>query len=281
MSDRGVSDDQWAEFVNNHRVMSGLAEPGQPAAGPPAGPVRRVQRKAVLAAVGAVLAIGGLTAYGMLASPKHEASPLQANRPAPRSTGSPHPSAAPAGLGFFLPQFGGYTLVADKALPSCVERDTTGPTLAGLLTQSAGCTELDIALYRDQAGDQFNLALFRMKDPTDCPHIIDALASDPTDYEVGAEVPPDSSGLRTLPADSGMVQAFESYGTSLMVGLGQWADGHSGDFNTLEDKTHLLVGDVMRQLGAPVAPDPSTAPSTAPSAAPSAGAGGGGPVQSV
>jgi hypothetical protein len=140
-------------------------------------------------------------------------------------------------------------LVADKALSSCTTAGVVAPTLAGLITQSGGCQGLDIALYRDQAGNQYNLALFSMKDPVDCIHILTQLGSDPTDFEVAAESPPSTSGLRTLPADSGMVQSFSSYGNAMLIGMGQWADGHVGDYNDLVKRVGTLMDGVSKGAG--------------------------------
>jgi hypothetical protein len=52
------------------------------------------------------------------------------------------------------------------------------------------------------------LAVFTMNDPQDTVKLVTQLSMAFDDYEVGAQAPPPSSDLRTLPADSGLVQAL-------------------------------------------------------------------------
>ncbi|PYC73022.1 hypothetical protein C7C46_25280 [Streptomyces tateyamensis] len=121
-----------------------------------------------------------------------------------------------------------------------------GPTLAGLITQSHGCLGLHQALYRNAAGDEFNVAMFTLKDPADVAHVLTQLAGNPADIEVGTLVPGSDSGLRRLPADAGAVQSFAAYGNTVLVGVGQWSDGHVGDYNTLVDKLSPLLNAVLK-----------------------------------
>lgn len=55
------------------------------------------------------------------------------------------------------------------------------------------------------------------------------------EFQVAAQAPPPGSGLRTLPADSGMVQSFTGQERAMVVGMGQWSDGRVGDFQQLVD----------------------------------------------
>ncbi|MFF0751110.1 hypothetical protein [Streptomyces sp. NPDC004267] len=51
-----------------------------------------------------------------------------------------------------------------------------------------------------------------------------------------APATPAGSGLRTLPPTSGMVQSFAGTGRAMIVTLGQWSDGRTGDFQKLVDR---------------------------------------------
>jgi hypothetical protein len=275
VNNHGVSDDQWAEFVQNHRATSGLLGPDDPEAPKPGKAKRRWGAKGPLVVAGVVVAAAGFAVYGLLTPHPHHAVVAAAPSAAP-ATAAPSsasgtaPSTAPTGaaplsasvgaapLSVFAPQVaGGYTLVLDKTLDSCTGSDEVAPPLAGMITQSRGCEGLDVALYRDQAGNQYNLALFTMKDPADLAHLITQLSSDPTDFEVAVQAPPSGSGLRTLPADSGMVQSFDGYRQNMLIGMGQWSDGHVGDFNTLEKQLGSLAEATMDRLGVPAHPQAS------------------------
>ncbi|MFE0461609.1 hypothetical protein ACFW1A_20395 [Kitasatospora sp. NPDC058965] len=254
MTNHGVDDEQWAEFVRNHQASTGLAAPAE--AGQASGGTKKGRNRAGLV-LGALVALGvaGLGTYGLLSGPKKTASvtvltPSSARPSAPASAApsSPAPSAS-AAAPTFGPQYAGYTLVTDAARTDCTSSETVGPTLAGLLTQSHGCLGVHQALYKDAAGDQFNLAMFTMKDPADLAHVITQLAGDATDVEVGTIVPSADSGLRQLPADAGMVQSFAGYGPTLLIGVGEWSDGHVGDYNTLVSKLSPLLDSVMKGSG--------------------------------
>jgi hypothetical protein len=127
-----------------------------------------------------------------------------------------------------------YTLVGARKLTSCVEPDMVETYLAGLLTQSDGCAGAIAALYGDGAENEFTVAVFTLDDPADVISIETTLAMNPTDYEVGALAPPPSSGLAVLSATSGVVQAFTGVSHALVIGVAQWSDGRSADFNDLE-----------------------------------------------
>lgn len=62
------------------------------------------------------------------------------------------------------------------------------------------------------------------------------------------DLPPEGSGLRALPADSGLVQGFSAYGRGMPVGTAQWSDGRTADFGTLSERlappTRAVIGNV-------------------------------------
>jgi hypothetical protein len=89
-----------------------------------------------------------------------------------------------------------------------------------------------------------------MKDPADAVHLVTTLGSHPTDYEVGVLLPPAGSGLKSLPADSGLVQSFAGTGRLAVVGLAQWSDGRSADYQALVDRLQPLIGAVTKTAGA-------------------------------
>ncbi len=142
----------------------------------------------------------------------------------------------------------GYTLVAKTSTPHCTGPDTVAPALAGLITQGHGCAGVGLALYRDGDGNQYNLALLTMKDPADIPHLLTVLASHPEAHQVAVQLPPKDSGLRELPADSGLVQGFAAYGHGLLIGAGQWSDGRTAEFDKLSARLQPLTEAVSKQL---------------------------------
>ncbi|GAA4839786.1 hypothetical protein GCM10023235_14010 [Kitasatospora terrestris] len=153
-------------------------------------------------------------------------------------------------LSVFPQQVQGYTLVAGKADPVCTGADTVATVLAGKIAQSHGCLGVDVALYRDADGNQYNLALFTLKDPLDALDLMTFLARDPTDYEVAVQLPPKESGLRQLPADSGLVQEFALNGSALLVGMAQWSDGRTADFDKLVEQLSPLTRAVVARVQA-------------------------------
>ncbi|MGW9371851.1 hypothetical protein ACWGVR_17750 [Streptomyces xanthophaeus] len=130
---------------------------------------------------------------------------------------------------------GTYTKVGATVLESCTEPGTIGPVLAAAIAASEGCVGEQIALYKDAQDNQFNLAVFTMEEPTDTVKLVGRLARAIDDFQVAAQAPPPGSGLRTLPADSGMVQSFTGQDRAMVVGMGQWSDGRVGDFQQLVD----------------------------------------------
>jgi hypothetical protein len=133
-----------------------------------------------------------------------------------------------------------YTKVGAASPASCTEPDSVGPRLIAMINTSGGCVGEQVALYKDSKDDQFNLAVFTMKDPQDTVRLVTELSMAFQDFEVGAQAPPPSSGLRTLPADSTMVQAFTGTGRAMVVGLGQWSDGRAVDLQALENRLKPL-----------------------------------------
>ncbi|GAA2247252.1 hypothetical protein GCM10010430_31820 [Kitasatospora cystarginea] len=208
-----------------------------------------------MAVLGGLAVAAGLVAYlawsahpvGQTAAPAPTAT---AHAPAARS-GAPSTmtlATATVPLSVFPDQVQGFTRVAETTNPKCTGADTVGPTLAGLITQSHGCLGVDLAYYKDADNNEYNLALFTMKDPVDAVHVTMALSADPTDFQVAVQLPPDGSGLRALPADSGLVQQFAGMGNAMLVGMAQWSDGHSGDFQHLEDRLAPLVNAVIGRV---------------------------------
>ncbi|MFJ4677971.1 hypothetical protein [Kitasatospora sp. NPDC088783] len=282
MTMRGSGDDLWDEFVREFEKDNAVREPSaaerarqaaQQAARQAARqqwpPRRRSRHRLLLLSAAALLAAAGAWAYAL--GPLH---PEPAAAPAPSATSAPAAAsaaataapagspaattAAPAGssggpgaaipLSVFPKQVQGYSLVADVANPDCTGPDTVAPTLAGLITQSHGCLGVDLALYRDADGNQYDLALFTMKDPADIPHLLMLLGTDAENYQVAVQLPPEGSGLRALPADSGLVQDFSAYGRGMLVGMAQWSDGRTADFGRLSERlaplTRAVIGNI-------------------------------------
>ncbi len=153
-------------------------------------------------------------------------------------------------LSLFPAQIQGYTLVAGVARSSCTGPDTVAPTLAGLITQGHGCLGVDLALYKDAEGNQYNVALFTMADHGDGVHLVNFLSSHADSFEVAVHVPPTDSGLRRLPTDSGRVQNFAANGHGLVVGSAQWSDGRTTDLAKLSDQLSPLTDAVIKNLPA-------------------------------
>ncbi|MEV7525123.1 hypothetical protein [Streptomyces sp. NPDC091371] len=143
-----------------------------------------------------------------------------------------------------------FSRVGSVVLKSCTEPDSVGPALAELIEGSKGCVGEQVALYKDAQNNQFNLAVFTMKDPRDTLTLVTRLSMAFDDYQVGAQAPPPGSGLRTLPPDSGMVQAFTGQGRAMVVGLGQWSDGRVGEYQRLVDRMGPLLEAVSKNVGA-------------------------------
>ncbi|MFC9331965.1 hypothetical protein [Kitasatospora sp. NPDC057015] len=133
-----------------------------------------------------------------------------------------------------------YTKVGATTLASCTEPDSVGPRLAAMIEQGKGCVSEQVALYKDSENNQFNLAVFTMRDPKDTVRLVTELTMAFDDFEVGAQAPPPTAGLRTLPPDSGMIQAFTGSGRAMIVCLGQWSDGRSDGRQQLVDRLSPL-----------------------------------------
>ncbi|MFJ1792755.1 hypothetical protein [Kitasatospora griseola] len=219
---------------------------------------RRPGRWLVLPAAAVLLAAVGGVAY--LTRPS-EREPAVTAAPAPSVTATAPASAASASAGaaagvpsaaipltVFPEQVQGYTLVAKSANPGCTGSDIVGPSLAGLITQGHGCLGVDLALYKDADGNQYNLALFTMKDPMDGVHLVNVLAEHAESYQVAVQLPPEGSGLRQLPADSPCVQGFAVADHGMLIGMAQWSDGRAVDFNTLAARLKPLTSAVTRAI---------------------------------
>ncbi|MFD8480392.1 hypothetical protein [Kitasatospora sp. NPDC059673] len=242
-------DDLWAEFVREIEKNNAVHEPSAAERAAAARrPVRRRSRRwLVLPAAAVLLAAAGATAYVLQPS----------GRKAPAAAASVPAAAAPAPaagsvipLDIFPKQVQGYTLVADVQNPTCTGADTVGTALAGMIAQGKGCLGVDLALYKDADGNQYTLALFTMKDPAEAVHLLTYLAGHPETFQVAVQLPPKDSGLRELPADSGLVQNFGSSGHGLLVGMAQWSDGRTTGFDKLVARLTPLTEAVMHNIPA-------------------------------
>ncbi|MEU5532675.1 hypothetical protein [Streptomyces sp. NPDC020362] len=146
----------------------------------------------------------------------------------------------------FPARIGGFTKVRQSGGPNCTGSGAVGPNLTALIDRSKGCRGVVGALYKDAANNQYTIVVFGMQDPVDVVHLVTVLGSHPTDYEVGVLTPPAGSGLRSLPADSGLVQSFAGNGRLLVVGLAQWSDGRAEDYQSLTEKLRPLMTTVTR-----------------------------------
>ncbi|MFI6446756.1 hypothetical protein [Kitasatospora sp. NPDC050543] len=241
--------------------------------------LRRLALGVPLALCAVVLAFG---VFGILNAPSGAGASAPVTVTAPTSTASPAPPALPASPGSAAdmataPATGQATAArsgSDPAVPldvafpaevvdasgarftrlgaavaaSCTPSDSVGPGLAELIARSHGCADLRFALYKDAQNNQFNLAVFTMKDPKDVVHLVTRLSMAFDDYEVGVQAPPPGSGLPTLPADSGLVQAFAGGGRAMVVGLGQWSDGRVADYQKLGDRLQPLLQSVSKNV---------------------------------
>ncbi|MGW2256116.1 hypothetical protein ACWCXH_39165 [Kitasatospora sp. NPDC001660] len=262
-------DELWDEFVKEFEKNNAVHEPSASerarSGRPKRGQVSR--RRVLMGCLIAVLAVGAVGTYRLWPGHEQPATAAMAGATA-SSTGSPQApqgaTASPAAhslpgtspsptrsaavaptaaipLSVFPAQVQGFTRVAEVANPSCTGSDTVAPTLAGLITQSQGCLGVDLAMYKDGDGNEYSLNVFTMKDPLDAFNLVNRLGMNPGDYEVAVQLPPKDSGLRALPADSGLVQAFAFTGPAAIVGMAQWSDGRSSDFNALTDRLKPLL----------------------------------------
>ncbi|GAA2143218.1 hypothetical protein GCM10009760_29280 [Kitasatospora kazusensis] len=232
----------WGEFLREFEKNNAVREPSaaerarlRPEPQPES--QLRGRKRLILALLLCLTAAAGAMVYRFW--PAHAAGkPSVVAAPTTAAT-TTAPTAVP--LMVFPAQVQGYTRVADIADKSCTGTDTVGVALAGMITQSHGCLGVDLALYKDAANNEYSLAVFTMKDAADAAAITTKLAANPMDDEVAVQLPPKGSGLRELPADSGLVQAFAGVGPVMVVGMAQWSDGHSGDFQHLEDQLAPLM----------------------------------------
>ncbi|MFJ5231433.1 hypothetical protein ACIQBJ_16230 [Kitasatospora sp. NPDC088391] len=287
MTEQASNDAQWEEFVREFEKSTAKPAPttSAGAAGPDgateaAGPAarRRSRTWPVLAAVVLVAAAGsagylaldgkeqGPTAAALppIASPSAPAAP---SAPATAATAAASPSASPSaarsasgealsgprtvmilGGAAFPGQVDGYTLVSSTVDQDCAGPGTVGPTLAGLIGRSHGCLGVARALYKDAGDNQYDLALFVMREQLDAFDLVNGLSRDLTNRQVVAQARPEGSGLRALPAGSGVVQALSSYGPLALVGAAQWSDGRTADLNDLVGRLTPLTGAIIKDL---------------------------------
>jgi hypothetical protein len=253
-------DELWDEFVRVYEKQQAPHEPSAAERAAAASPPPRRPRRWRWAALVGCLALVAAGTY--LFGPWHEAGPAVevADRSKPTATAGTKATATATGTATatkapvavtpaqaFPAAVSGYTRVADVGDGSCTGTDSVGSALAGIINQSHGCLGLDFALYKDSSNNEYDLAVFTMKDPADAIAIVSSLSADPTDYEVAVQMPPKGSGLRELPADSGLVQAFSSYGHLVVVGMAQWSDGRSTKFQQLENQLSPLLNAVTKQ----------------------------------
>ncbi|MFI0901729.1 hypothetical protein [Streptomyces sp. NPDC020983] len=243
-----TGDDEWDDFVA--RFARETAAAAAPAAASAPGGKRlwpwAAGASVVAAAVAAFLVLrpAGSSPAGVVATAVPSAS---ASAPSPAA-----PTARPAAVRAMVPLAeafpahvgsgaGMFTRVAAVTMKSCTEPDSVGPRLIGMIDESEGCVGEEVALYKDAHDDQFNLAVFTMKAPQDTVRLVTELSMAFDDYEVGAQAPPPGSGLPTLPADSGMVQAFTGQQRAMVAGLAQWSDGRTEDYQKLVDRLEPLL----------------------------------------
>ncbi|MEU9717474.1 hypothetical protein [Streptomyces sp. NPDC047976] len=236
-------EERWRAFQREFERANGPLE--QPA---PAPPKRVWSRNLALALLAGSLAFAALK----LTSAASEDGPTAtaAANTTPGATPSLAAPAAPAATAAARPMVplaevfpeqvpdgagGSFTRVGSAVMPSCTERDSVGPRLAALIESGRGCVGEQIALYKDARNNQYNLAVFTMKDPQDALRAVTELTMAFNDYQVGTQAPPRGSGLATLAPETGMVQSFAGYGRVMVVSLGQWSDGRTGDFQKLVD----------------------------------------------
>ncbi|MBW5482473.1 hypothetical protein [Streptomyces bambusae] len=154
------------------------------------------------------------------------------------------PERVPDGRG------GSFTKVGAAHPKSCPAAGSVGQLLASRIAAGQGCLGHQIALYKDAANNQYNLAAFTMRDPADTASLVFGLSRAFDDYQVAAQAPPPASGLPTLPPDSGIVQSFTGQGRVMVVGLGQWSDGRTSDYQKLVEQLGPLLNAVSANYAA-------------------------------
>jgi hypothetical protein len=257
-ANQGTGDELWDEFVREFEKNRGIHEPSAAERMAAAKPARRRRIVAATAVAAAVAAVAGAafwlsTGHGA----RHETAAGTAGHasaaPA-RPAKSAAPSTAPASMvtadQAFPAHVDGYTKVKQSGGPNCTGSGMVGPGLTALIDRSKGCRGVVGALYKDASNNEYTIVAFGMKDPADAVHLVTTLGSHPSDYEVGVLLPPAGSGLKSLPADSGLVQSFAGTGRLAVVGLAQWSDGRSADYQALVDRLQPLIGAVTKTAGA-------------------------------
>lgn len=241
-----MGDDEWNDFVQRFAGESATAPVGV------AAPVRkRVWPWGVGALVVAVAVVAVLVLRPATSSPGEDVATAPPAAPAATPSSEPstaHPAsvramvtpeeAFPAHVGSGETAF---SKVDAATMKSCTEPDAVGQRLIGMIDESAGCIGEETALYKDAHGDQFTLAVFTMQDPQDALKLVTELSTAFDDYEVGTLAPPPGSGLPTLPAGSGRVQGFTGGQRVMVVGLAQWSDGRTGDYQELVNRLQPLL----------------------------------------
>jgi hypothetical protein len=243
---RHVGDDEWNDFVQRFAGESASAPAGV------TGPVRKrgwpwgVGALVVAVAVAAVLVLrpaasqpGEDVATAAPATAAATPSPAASTaQPASvRAMVTPE-EAFPAHVGSGERAF---SRVDAATMRSCTEPDAVGQRLIAMIHESAGCLGEETALYKDAHSDQFTLAVFTMRDPMDALKLVTELSTAFDDYEVGTLAPPPGSGLPTLPSGSGRVQGFTGAQRVMVVGLAQWSDGRTGDYQELVNRLQPLL----------------------------------------
>lgn len=261
----GRGDDEWNDFVRRFEAEGSGLQPGPR-------PRRVWPLNLALALALALVAAGaafvvlkytGVSPGDGTAAPVPAASaPARATSAVPSTAPSRGTAAAAADTRPMMPlaelfpaevkgaSGATFTRLGSTVMESCTEPDGVGPRLAAMIDDSAGCVGEQIALYKDDRNNQFNMAVFTMKDPQDTLRVVTELTMAFDDYQVAVQAPPAGSGLPSLPADSGMVQAFTGHGRVMVVAMGQWSDGRTADFQQLVDRMKPLQDAVSQRVGA-------------------------------
>ncbi|MFF8943051.1 hypothetical protein ACF1A5_12430 [Streptomyces sp. NPDC014864] len=247
--------DQWNAVRNDHFVQwAGIKE------GPVPARKRAWPRNTALAVAAAAVVTAALLAVSCTtsSSPEREAAAAATTTaaPAPRASATAAPAAErptiPLAEAFPVHVADGnggtFTRLGRATLKSCTEPDSVGSALAAEIDAGRGCLGEEIALYKDTHNNQFNLAVFTMRDPQETVKLVTQLSMNFNDYEVAAQAPPPGSGLPTLPANSGMVQAFTGQGRAMVAGLGQWSDGRTSEYQKLADRLEPLLKAVSKNV---------------------------------
>ncbi|MEU8969471.1 hypothetical protein AB0D11_09355 [Streptomyces monashensis] len=258
---QGTGDERWNEFVREFEQSRGIRRPAEAGhesgtggrepgvtrrEATPGRPRRRrfVTATVVVAGAAAVVAGAGFwlnAGHGTADGAVARASAVSSERPA-RSSAAP-PAMVTADQAFPA-RAAGYTKVEQSGGPHCTGSGMVGPDLTALIEASKGCRGVIGALYKDASDNQYTIVAFGMKDPVDVVRLVTALGSHPMDDEVGVLAPPAGSGLRTLPADSALVQSFAGRSRLLVVGLAQWSDGRGTDRQGLVGRLQPLMAEV-------------------------------------